>query len=101
MGGVWGMMRGYAPGVMTAGGLSSGQVAALELWARGYGVRGVAEVLHYTPGYVYQLLAGAREVLGVETNAAAVVVAVGLGLIDLPGVGEVRRSGQWSVASGQ
>lgn len=92
MDGVWGMTGGYDPGVMTAGGLTSGQVAALELWARGYGVRGVAAALYFSPGYVYQLLAGAREVLGVETNGAAVVVAVGLGLIDLPGVEEVRRN---------
>jgi len=83
-------MREY--GVMTAGGLTGGQVAALELWARGYGVPEVAEALYYSAGYVYQLLAGARETLGVETNTGAVVLAVGLGLIELPGVGEVRRN---------
>ena len=70
--------------------LSEGHVRMLELVARDLHPTAAAAALAYAPFYGYTLMAEARDVLGVETNTGAVIVAVGLGLIGLPGVDELR-----------
>ena len=61
----------------------------LVLLARGMTPQDAAQVLCISPAFFYAELRRIRDVLGVNTNAAAVVVALAVGLVELPEVGEM------------
>ena len=65
-------------------GLSARQRVFLQLVARGYGPREIAQETQYSWAYVYAELRDARCALGVRTNAAAIVEGLRFGFIGMP-----------------
>lgn len=73
--------------------LSARQRMFLQLLAQGHTARGVAIETRYSWAYVYAQMRVAREVLGAQTNTAAVVAGLRAGIISMPSPDEMVMSG--------
>lgn len=69
--------------------LTERQVELLGLLARGFNVGRIAVAWSYSIGYTYAEVKALRETMDVATNAAAVVEALRMGVIELPPQGEM------------
>lgn len=70
-------------------------VKILRLLARGYSIKQAAAHLGYSVFTIYPYVGAIRASLGVATEAAAVVEALRLGVIEMPDAGEMVRAGGW------
>ena len=69
-----------------------GKEREVLMWlSRGYDVDGIAGMMCYSSASVYEWLRAVRELLGVRTNAGAVVEGLRLWVIGMPGQEEMAK----------